>query len=430
MIASNTRGPAPLTGLVAVAVLLAVAVGGVALTRLGGGGGPGGSGDNGSSSTTPGGGVNGAPRGGSEAQRTLAATRALIDLEQAVRREREALFDQVFRTDRESGGAGADVFTSLRRLPLSTYSMRYIGEVSHRPGTWRADVAVQWGLRRIDRRAVTSEIEVTFARGEGGARIVEMSPARGEHAPVWLLGRLQVERVGPALVLSLQPPLTDGVVDQTRQAVRDVSSVLRGWNGGLVVVLPESTGQLEQLLSAKDGSYDSIAAVTASADGTGDPTAPVRVVLNPPVFTSLGPIAGQVVLSHEATHAATGATFRDMPLWLVEGFGDYVALAGEPVPLDVAAGQILDEVRASGPPERLPDEDEFSTSAHGLGASYEAAWLACRLIAEQHGQDGLLRFYRRVARSGDVDAAFSSALDTTEQQFTEDWRDYLRELAG
>ena len=42
--------------------------------------------------------------------------------------------------------------------------------------------------------------------------------------------------------------------------------------------LPETTEQLEQLLSAEPGSYDSIAAVTASADGTGDPTAPVRLM--------------------------------------------------------------------------------------------------------------------------------------------------------
>jgi hypothetical protein len=200
-----------------------------------------------------------------------------------------------------------------------------------------------------------------------------MEAGSREQAPVWLLGRLEAQRVGPALVLSLQPPLTEGVADQTRRAVRDVRRVLTGWDGGLVVVLPETTAQLEELLAADDGAYDSIAAVTASADGRSDPTAPVRVVLNPPVFLGLGPIAGQVVLSHEATHAATGATYRDMPLWLVEGFGDYVALAGEPVPLETAAGQALETVREEGPPDELPTEGDFSTEAHGLGASYEAA---------------------------------------------------------
>jgi hypothetical protein len=431
VIAPDARGPAPLTGLIAVVVLIAVVAGGVVLTELGRDPTRGTGGDrDGAPAATPA----GRPAAGgalTESERVLAGTRALIDLEHAVRTEREDEFARVFAEDPGAAGPGADIFTSLRRLPLSTYSMRYIGEVSHRADTWRADVAVQWGLQRVDRRAVTSEIQVTFTGdGDERARVTAMSAARDEQAPAWLLGRLQVERVGPALVLSLQPPLTDGVVDQTRRAVADVRAVLRGWGGGLVVVLPGTTAQLEQLLAAEPGSYDSIAAVTASADGTSDPTAPVRVVLNPPVFGGLGPIAGQVVLSHEATHAATGATFRDMPLWLVEGFGDYVALAGEPVPLEVAAGQALERVRRSGAPEALPDEGDFSAEAHGLGSSYEAAWLACRLIAEEYGQDALLRFYQAVSRDGDVDAAFEKTLGTTEDEFTADWRDYLRELAG
>jgi hypothetical protein len=365
----------------------------------------------------------------------LAGSRALITLERAVRSGRPNLFDRVFADESSPPGSGSgvatdDISSSLRRLPLSTYSLRYVTEVAHRSRTWRADVAVQWGLRGVDRRAVSSEVEVTFASTGRGARITAMVPTEGQHAPVWLLGRLDVRRVGPALVLSLQPPLTQNVVAQTRRAVRDVRRVLVGWDGGLVVVLPETTEQLEQLLAAAEGTYDNIAAVTAAADGGGDPSAPVRVLLNPPVFTGLGPLAGQVVLTHEATHAATGATFRDMPLWLVEGFGDYVALVGDPVPVQVAAGQALQRVRRSGPPRRLPAEGDFSTSAHGLGASYEAAWLACRLIAERYGEDRLLRFYQAVARNQDIDAAFASVLGTTERRFTADWRDYLRRLAA
>lgn len=429
MIAPDARGPSPLTGLVAVTVLLAVVAGGVVLTQF--------SGNDAADrrervrnppATTS---DDGGPAGGtSESQRALAGTRALIAIEQAVRNGRRAQFAQVFTGDDDADVSAADVFTSLRRLPLSTYSLRYVDETSHSGDTWEADVSVQWGLEGLDRRAVTSEIVVTFVDGPDGTQVTEMRPARNEHAPVWLLGRLEAERVGPAMVLSFQRPLTDVVVDQTRTAVRQVRRVLTGWDGSLVVVLPETSEQLEQLLAADSGSYDSIAAVTATADGSGDPNAPVRVLLNPAVFTGLGPIAGQVVLSHEATHAATGATFRDMPLWLVEGFGDYVALSRDPVPLRVAAGQVIEQVRESGPPEQLPGEEEFSTEAHGLGASYEAAWLACRLIAEEYGEDRLLRFHRVVARTGDVDAAFERVLDTTEEEFTERWRDHLAELAA
>jgi hypothetical protein len=427
--ATNPRGPASRSGLVAAVVLVAVVLGGVVLSQVGGGQSPdpgdgtGPPGNASPASRPPAGGV------GSEAQRALAASRALLRLEDAVRSGREGLFDRVFADSAGAAEAGDDLFTSLRRLPLSTYSLSYITEVSRRGPTWRADVEAQWGLRGFDARAATSEIEVTFTDGANGAQVTAMEPADGQHAPAWLLGRLQADDVGRGLVLSLQPPLTGNIADQTRRAVRDVREVLDGWRGGLVVVLPETTAQLENLLNADPGSYDSIAAVTASADGSGDPSAPVRVVLNPPVFTGLGPIAGQVVLTHEATHAATGATFRDMPLWLVEGFADYVALVNEPVPLKVAAGQALVRVRREGPPRRLPTEGDFSTSAHGLGASYESAWLACRLIAQRYGEDGLLRFYREVARTGETNAAFRSVLGTDVAAFTAQWREHLRELA-
>ncbi|MGH3356913.1 MAG: hypothetical protein ACRDOJ_13530 [Nocardioidaceae bacterium] len=428
MTAPDARGPAPVTGLVAVAVLVAVALGGVALTQMRGGSTP--PADDGH--TAPSAQASSEPlaRGASsEAERASEASRALLSIEDAVLGEREAAFDRVFADTRSSTSAGDDIFTSLRRLPLATYSLRYIGEVSHRGRTWRADVEVQWGLRAVDPRAATSEIEVTFRADGERTRVVAMSPADGEHAPVWLMGRLQVEKVRDALMLSLQPPLTDTIVAQTRKAVRDVRAVIGDWPGGLVVVLPKDTEQLEQVLAAKQGTYDSIAAVTTSADDVTGPRAPVRIVLNPPVFTGLGPIAGQVVLTHEATHAATDATFSDLPLWLVEGFADYVALAGEPVPVDVAAGQVLARVRRRGPPQTLPGSKAFATSSHGLGAAYEAAWLAAQLIAEERGEARLLRFYSTAQRTGDVDQAFASVLQTDSEQFTRDWRAYLRELA-
>ena len=235
-------------------VLVAVIAGGVLLTTFSGDPTSGAGGEQKRPTTSPAS-RDAGDEGLSESQRALAATRTLIDLEQGVRTEQEQVFDRAFAVDPESTQARDDIFTSLTRLPLSTYSMRYIGEVSHREGTWVADVAVQWGLSGVDRRAVTNEIEVTFTdEGPGdGARVVSMEAGSQEQAPVWLLGRLEAQQVGPAMVLSLQAPLTEGVADQTRRAVRDVRRVLTGWDGGLVVVLPETTAQLEELLRAVQG---------------------------------------------------------------------------------------------------------------------------------------------------------------------------------
>ena len=96
--------------------------------------------------------------------------------------------------------------------------------------------------------------------------------------------------------------------------------------------------------------------MTTTADGSLSPDAPVRVFVNPTVFGRLKARGAQVVMSHETTHVATGATFTSMPTWLLEGFADFVALDHAGVPVDLAAGQILARIRKQGVPNRPAHE--------------------------------------------------------------------------
>ncbi len=196
-----------------------------------------------------------------------------------------------------------------------------------------------------------------------------------------------------------------------------------------MVEVPASKDQLHRLLDAQPNAYDSIAAVTATVDGSLSPSSPVHILVNPEVFANLGEEGSQIVMSHEATHVAVNAATSNMPLWLLEGFADYVALARNDLPVSVTASQILAEVRKSGPPRTLPGADEFDPANKLLGTSYEAAWLACRLLAETYGEDRLIAFYESVDAGASTEEAFTE-LGTTEQAFTRQWRDYLRELAG
>src|SRR3546814_6597486 len=75
------------------------------------------------------------------------------------------------------------------------------------------------------------------------------------------------------------------------------------------------------------GDYANIAAVTTTVDGSLSPSAPVHVFVNPQMWAGLKPQGAQVVMSHEAVHVVTGAAITSgVPLWLLEGFADYVAL--------------------------------------------------------------------------------------------------------
>ncbi|WP_220138531.1 basic secretory family protein, partial [Nocardioides massiliensis] len=173
-----------------------------------------------------------------------------------------------------------------------------------------------------------------------------------------------------------------------------------------------------------------IAAVTTRPVGVQAESEAAYVLLNPPVWGGLGPRAAQVVLTHEAVHVARGATRTPAPLWVVEGVADYVALRDGGVPARRSAARFLDKVRDQGLPRRLPTEEDFDARRQGLGATYESAWLACRLIAQTYGERRLLRFADALDDGMSLERAFRSELRTTKRAFVQDWRAHLARLAG
>ena len=98
--------------------------------------------------------------------------------------------------------------------------------------------------------------------------------------------------------------------------------------------------------------------------------------------------------------------------------------------MSVTASQILARVRKEGPPTRLPGKTEFDPQNQALGASYESAWLACRLLGERYGERRLIAFYRAADRAGSTVEPFRTLLGTDQRAFTRSWRAYLRQLAG
>lgn len=98
--------------------------------------------------------------------------------------------------------------------------------------------------------------------------------------------------------------------------------------------------------------------IAATTHGARDPRAPAladRVVLDPTGLARLTPAGRRVVLTHELTHVSVRAsTLHDLPLWLSEGFAEWVAFRDEGMDPRVVAAALLDRVRAAGPPARLP----------------------------------------------------------------------------
>ncbi len=330
-------------------------------------------------------------------------------------------------------------YRNLRALGVDRLATRYVAtEVGlglprqRRLGgdAWKAAVEVSYRLNGYGPSPARTTVSYTFVERGDEVLIIDMQAAKGERAPIWLFDRLAVRRSERTLAAASSTADAQHISHRLQQAVRDVESVLPAWEGSLLAYSPGSTEQLEEVLAAAPGSYDNIAAVTTTMDGSARPTSQVMIVIHDKVFNRLGPIGSRVVITHESTHAATDAAVVKMPLWVAEGFADYVGVGAVEVPIAVSARAVTRDVRRNGVPAHLPANEDFSAASVDLELAYEQAWLANRLIARRYGERSLVRFYRLVVEQPDDLARAFRELGTTQEAFTKRWRQSLRAMAS
>jgi len=364
------------------------------------------------------------------------AALALRQLEQAVRDAAPEVAAELAPTGNE---AAADLLRAVVRnadeIGVDRFTLRFIDSLGgvDGGGRWSATVETGWRFAGFDRSASVADVEIGLVAEAGRTAIDSIGGAAGP-SPVWLTGPVEVLRGPRTLVVA-----TTGAARYdrlARAAIPVVRRVLPQWRDGLVVEVPGSGAELDAALAAEPGQYAAIAAVTSGVGDDLRPGVPVHVLVNPEVFGRLDGRGARVVMSHEATHVATGAATEPdaVPEWLTEGFADYVALRDVDLPLSVTAAQVARQVRREGPPASLPGEDRFDTRTTHLGAAYEAAWIACVLLAERSGERRLTRFYaelRQGLRQGD-DAAgeFRRTFGLTLPAFTRQWQAALADLAA
>lgn len=368
-----------------------------------------------------------------------AAAAAVEQVERAVQR----------RDPGPVAGLGADpaaqerldaVVANARALDVADFDLRYVEETSpvDADGRWRAGVEVSWRFAGYDRDVASTETSVDLVTDEAGTRVVALAPVDGSgpsagRSPVWLTGPVEVASSPTTLVVQAAGsagPDAEAYDARADRAVDVVERVLTGWDRRLVVEVPAGEAGLDAALGVEPGTYGAIAAVTAAVDGA--PTgSPVHVFLNPEVYGQLQAQGAQVVMSHEAVHVATRAPSSGaLPLWLLEGFADYVALRDVDLPLSTTAAQVAEQVREDGLPRTLPGQAEFATGATHLGATYEAAWVACLVLADRGGEEALVDLYDAVDSGGSVTQALQADFGWDEADLTAAWRDRLDALAG
>jgi hypothetical protein len=367
----------------------------------------------------------------------VGAARALRGLEDALSAgDVDALRALAPAGDPGTGDLLAAVGDNAEALHVEGFTARYVDEAGavDREGRWAGAVDLTWRFGGFDDQPVREEVLVTFDEDEeDGGRVAIAGFGGGDRrSPLWLSGPLEVRRSDRSLVLVAgSPEEADLVAGRADAAVPVVQQVLPQWPGRFVVEVPASEAGLDASLAADPGAYAAIAAVSASVDGTLTAGSAVHVFVNPDVYDGLDAVGGQVVLSHEATHVATGAPLSSgVPLWLLEGFADYVALHDVDLPLATTADQVIEQVARDGPPDHLPGQTEFDEDATHLGAAYESAWLACLVLVDAGGQGDLVRLYDQVAAGGDLAGRLRALFGLTEAELTSRWQQRLRDLAA
>ncbi|MFH9263650.1 hypothetical protein [Streptomyces sp. NPDC017546] len=335
--------------------------------------------------------------------------------------------------------------TELDRLadvPLKSWTYDVKG-ITRQDGRWAtADVELRYRIDGYDTAPVATRRVLELMRDGERWYITADRPAKGASGQLWQQGDVEVVEGEHSIVLGVGRPESElrQVADTVDLAVPAVSDAWpKPWARRVVVLVPESVEDMAGLLGSPETSYRGIAAVTTGeVGGTGKrPALADRVVVNPQAYATLGSFGQRIVLTHETTHVATRtSTSTATPVWLSEGFADWSAYRGEDRAADTIAPELAEAVRTGRTPAGLPADPDFGFDGDPakLAAAYEGGWLACELIAERWGKEKLIAFYEAVGahsgREGAVEQGLKAVLDTTAEQFTADWRDYLATRLG
>ena len=380
----------------------------------------------------------------------------------------------VLRRDADAWLAGIDptvpafvaaqqqLFANLNRLPLQSWTFRPGHLIESGADRVQLHVDLIYRLQG-DTRDVTRDQLVTLTRSTGRWLVHDQQPGLPQPPDLWDLGPIAVSRGSRSVVVGAAARRRElaGFAADLDTAAAHVDAIWGSdWSRSVVALVPadpaamarllgpDRSGGLDRLAAVAIGEVDVATGVASSPTGRSRPAAD-RVLLNADAFSRFGQVGRMVVLTHEVTHLATRAVHRVAPpLWLQEGFADYLAYRDTGLPATAVTADLIAQVRAGQAPSALPGPEEFDATRPSISAAYAAGWLAVDLIARQYGPAAVIRFYRTAAGigSGAIEsgigsagtvgteqalvAAFRQVLGTDQQAFVVRWRAAVADLAG
>ncbi|MFD4368842.1 hypothetical protein [Rhodococcus sp. NPDC058521] len=309
---------------------------------------------------------------------------------------------------------------------------------------WAPTVRLRYAIDSVDAVPTRKVVSPTFVRRgdtwallDGGESTRPATTWRGpwDYAP---LVTREVETGGDRMSMILGHPDNEAMVDRLAEdidsAVDDVSEVWGPeWSRGALVMVASSDAEFTSLVGA-DHDGEGIAAVAVSdAPTPGDPVVGgQRIVFSPASTLRLDDEARRSILRHELTHvAARAVTVDGSPMWLLEGYSEYVAHRGTGASAREVAPTLAAQIDAGKAPDMLPSNENFTQRGDHGSLAYETAWSINAFAADEFGDEELTDLYVALAkgssRDEDVDRTLEEQLGVGTESFVERWSAWLDE---
>lgn len=198
-----------------------------------------------------------------------------------------------------------------------------------------------------------------------------------------------------------QSAMVDSIASELGDAVANVSDAWgQDWSRRAVVLVAGSHEEFASLVGAAHSGAD-IAAVSVSdaVDQRSRTASGQRIVFSPEAADRLTDLTRVSVLRHELTHIAARTVTEDgSPLWILEGYADYVGYRGIDATFGALAPTFAADVAKNGPPKSLPADADFGAGGDTARRAYESSWSLAAFVAGEYGVEKLDALYRSLAQ--------------------------------
>lgn len=308
---------------------------------------------------------------------------------------------------------------------------------------WAPTVYLRYAIEGVDAQSTRKPVALVLARRGDDWKLVSDAGIPGSGRETWrgpwdfgpVVTRTVPGADGRSSVVLGHPgqsAMVDLLAADLGDAVEHVTQVWgEDWSRRALVLVAGSQEEFESLVGVSHSGSD-IAAVSVSdaVDHRSRTASGQRIVFSPESGDRLTDFTRVAVLRHELTHVAARAVTEDgSPMWILEGYADYVGYRGGEGTFGSIAPTLAAAVSADGPPTTLPADADFGAGGDTARRAYESSWSLAAFVASEYGEQRLADLYRVLAQGkasdAQLDGRIRDVLGVDADEFARSWGEWV-----